>query len=105
MGYIILYLTFSLLLAFAMGWLFDIAITADSDKVRIAAVVVTLLCIFVLTLDVTFLLGSAQEYYETKEYSVTEYNFNKKIITFEEDNVAKVDTVFSLPRKNKQKNK
>lgn len=105
MGYIILYLTLSLLLAFAMGWLSDIAITADSDEARIAAVVVTLLCIFFLTLDVTFLSGSAQEYYETKEYSVTEYNFNRKIITFEEDNVAKVDTVFSLARKNKQKNK
>lgn len=79
MGYIILWLTLSLLLAFAMGWLSDIAITADSDEARIAAVAVTLLCIFFLTLDVTFLSGSAQEYYETKEYSVTEF-VQKKII-------------------------
>lgn len=101
MGYIILWLTLSLLLAFAMGWLSDIAITADSDEARIAAVAVTLLCIFFLTLDVTFLSWSAQEYYETKEYSVTEYNFNRKIIISEENNAAKADTVLSLTRKNK----
>lgn len=101
MGYIILWLTLSLLLAFAMGWLSDIAITADSDEARIATVAVTLLCIFFLTLDVTFLSGSAQEYYETKEYSVTEYNFNRKIIISEENNAAKADTVLSLTRKNK----
>lgn len=101
MGYIILYLTLSLLLAFAMGWLSDIAITADSDEACIAAVVFTLLCIFFLTLSVTFLSRSAQEYYEAKEYSAAEYNFNKKIIISEENNVVKVDTVFSLTRKNK----
>lgn len=105
MGYIILWLTLSLLLAFAMGGLSVIAITADSDEVRIAAVAVTLLCIFFLTLDVTVLSGSAQEYYETKEYSVTEYSLNRKIIISEENNAAKADTVFSLTRKNKQKNK
>lgn len=101
MGYIILWLTLSLLLAFAMGWLSDIAITADSDEVRIAAVAVTLLCIFFLTLDVTFLSGSAQEYYEAKEYSVTEYSLNRKIITSEKSNAVKTDTTYSFARKNK----
>lgn len=101
MGYIILWLTLSLLLAFAMGWLSDIAITADSDEVRTAAVVLTLLCIFFLALDITFLSGSVQEYCEAKEYSAAEYNFNKKIIISEENNIVKVDTVFSLTKKNK----
>lgn len=101
MGHIILWLTLSLLLAFAMGWLSDIAITADSDEVCIAAVAVTLLCIFFLTLDVTFLSGSAQEYYETKEYSVTEYSLNRKIITSGKNNAVKTDTTYSFARKNK----
>lgn len=100
MGYIILYLTLSLLLAFAMGWLSDIAITADSDEACIAAVVVTLLCIFFLTLDVTFLSGSAQEYFEKKEYSVTRYQLNRKIITVDENDTVKVDTLYSFKKRN-----
>ena len=101
MGDIILWLTLSLLLAFTMGWLSDIAITADSDEAGRAAVVFTFLCMFFLTLSVTFLSRSAQEYYEAKEYSAAEYNFNQKIIISEENNVVKVDTVFSLTKKNK----
>ena len=61
----------------------------------------TFLCMFFLTLSVTFLSRSAQEYYEAKEYSAAEYNFNKKIIISEENNVVKVDIVFSLTKKNK----
>ena len=101
MGDIILWLTLSPLLAFAMGWLSDIAITGDSDEAGRAAVVFTFLCMFFLTLSVTFLSRSAQEYYEAKEYSAAEYNFNQKIIISEENNVVKVDTVFSLTKKNK----
>ena len=101
MGHIILWLTLSLLLAFAMGWLSAIAITGDSDEAGRAAVVFTFLCMFFLTLSVTFLSRSAQEYYEAKEYSAAEYNFNQKIIISEENNVVKVDTVYSLTKKNK----
>lgn len=42
-----------------------------------------------------------QKYFEKKEYSVTEYQLNRKIITVDENNTVKVDTVFSLTRKNK----
>lgn len=42
-----------------------------------------------------------QEYFEKKEYSATEYQLNRKIITVNENDTVKVDTVFSLTRKNK----
>lgn len=87
------------------GWLSDIAITADSDEACLAAVIFTLLCIFFLKLSVTFLLRSAQEYYEAKEDLVTEYNFNRKIIIREENNAAKADTVYFFEKKNRQTNK
>lgn len=104
MGYIIFWLTLSLLLALAIGWLSDIAINANNtDGTSIVAIMFILLAIFVLTISISYLSLYTQEYYETKEYSVTEYSLNRKIITSEKNNAVKTDTTYSFARKNKKK--
>lgn len=101
MGYIILWLTLALLFALAIGWLSDIAIKADSVGTSTVAVMFILLGILFLSISISFLSISTQEYYEAKEYSVTEYSLNRKIITSEKNNAVKTDTTYSFARKNK----
>lgn len=102
MGHIIFWLTLSLLLALAIGWLSDIAINADnSDGTSTVAVMFILLAIFALAISISYLSIYTQEYYEAKEYSVTEYSLNRKIITSGKNNAVKTDTTYSFARKNK----
>lgn len=54
-----------------------------------------------IVISVAYFTHTNQEYFEKKEYSVTEYQLNRKIITVDENDTVKVDTVFSLTRKNK----
>lgn len=56
-----------------------------------------LILIFVLTLGLS--VAAIQEYYEKKEYSSTKYELKKKVITIEEDNTIKLDTVYTFMRK------
>lgn len=41
-----------------------------------------------------------QEYLEKKEYSVTEYQLNRKIVTVDENNTVKVDTLYYFEKRN-----
>lgn len=41
-----------------------------------------------------------QKYFEKKEYSATEYHLNKKIITVNENDIVKVDTLYSFEKRN-----
>ena len=52
---------------------------------------------FALTLGLS--IAAIQEYYEKKEYSSTKYELKKKVITIEEDNTIKLDTVYTFIRK------
>lgn len=55
---------------------------------------------------VLFVIGVAcftfanQKYFEKKEYSTTEYHLNRKIITVDENDTVKVDTLYSFEKRN-----
>lgn len=49
---------------------------------------------------VTCFTFANQKYFEKKEYSVTEYHLNKKIITVDENDTVKVDTLYSFEKRN-----
>ena len=103
MGMTIFLLILTLLAAFAMGGLFLVSITIEDDtedkgveKVSfcfLAAITVS----FVIAL--VFLIDSNKRYYEEKEYSLTEYDINKKTIVVEGNNSTKTDTVYFFARK------
>lgn len=59
-----------------------------------------------MTGTLLFVIGIAyfthvnQEYFEKKEYSATEYQLNRKIITVDENDTVKVDTLYSFGKRN-----
>lgn len=60
-----------------------------------------LMCITLLfVIGVTCFTFANQKYFEKKEYSVTEYHLNKKIITVDENDTVKVDTLYSFEKRN-----
>ena len=60
-----------------------------------------LLCFF-LIVSVSLPISVTYSYVknvENKEYSSTEYNLKKKVITTEEDNTVKLDTIYIFTNK------
>ena len=44
-------------------------------------------------------VGLTYEYVKNKEYSSTKYNLKKKVITTEENNTVKLDTIYTFTNK------
>ena len=60
-----------------------------------------LMCTTILfVISVTCFTFANQKYFEKKEYSVTDYHLNKKIITVDENDTVKVDTLYSFEKRN-----
>ena len=60
-----------------------------------------LLCFF-LIVSVSLPISATYSYVknvENKEYSSTKYNLKKKVITTEEDNTVKLDTIYTFTNK------
>ena len=96
-------LIITLLSVFAMGSLFIISVTMDDDTEDKGAKKVAFCFLVAMTIffviAFTFLIDSNKRYYEEKEYSLTEYDMNKKTIVTEGNNSAKTDTVYFFVRK------
>ena len=95
MGSIILCTFISIILAFLSGIIVAVGNSSDNDN-NVFAFVVGILFLIVsigLSIGVTYL------YVENKEYSSTKYNLKKKVITTEEDNTVKLDTIYTFTHK------
>lgn len=90
MGTIILFVCLSILLTFLLG----AAMAGDDDNE-----LWVIINLFFLGVCIGLSIVAIQQYYEKKEYSSTEYNLNKKVITIEEDNTIKLDTLYKFMRK------
>lgn len=95
MGTIILFVFLSILFAFLLGMVFT-EMRENNENITLNWFAFLIL-IFVLTLGLS--VAAIQDYYEKKEYSSTKYELKKKVITIEEDNTIKLDTVYTFMRK------
>lgn len=97
MGNIVFWGIVIILLAFVLGVFFDTLMdTNDESGVALALFVIGT---FLLMLGVMGFTLANQKYFEKKEYSVTEYHLNEKIVTVEENNTVKVDTLYSFEKR------
>lgn len=99
MGTVIFWGIVAILMAFVLGLFFD-TLMDISDKSAVGIVLLMIGTVLFMICVIGFTLAN-QKYFEKKEYSATEYRINEKIVTVEENNVVKVDTLYSLTRKNK----
>ena len=95
MGLIILFTFISIIIAFFSGIAIAVADSSDNDNATFASVI----AIFFLIVSVGISIGMTCTYVENKEYSSTKYNLKKKVITTEEDNTVKLDTIYTFTNK------
>ena len=90
MGTIILFVCLSILLTFLLG----AAMAGDDDNE-----LWVIINLFFLGVCIGCSIAAIQEYYEKKEWSSVKYELKKKVITIEEDNTIKLDTLYKFMRK------
>ena len=95
MGIIIITIFVSILSAFFVGIMF--AKIYDSDNNEHPFFNIFVICLIILSIGIT--INVVREYIKNKEYSSTEYSLKKKVITIDEDNTIKVDTVYTFIHK------
>lgn len=95
MGSIILCTFISIILAFLSGIIVAVGNSSDNDNNVFASAV----GIVFLIVSVGLSIGMTCTYVENKEYSSTKYNLKKKVITTEEDNTVKLDTIYTFTNK------
>lgn len=95
MGSISLCTFIAVTVAFVTGRIVAVSDSSDNDNDALAFVVV----IFFLIVSVSLPIGATYSYVENKEYSSTKYNLKKKVITTEEDNTVKLDTIYTFTHK------
>ena len=98
MGLIILFTFIAVSVAFATGRMVAVYDSSDNDNDVLAFVV----SMFFLILSASLPISATCSYVknvETKEYSSTKYSLKKKVITTEEDNTVKLDTIYTFTNK------
>lgn len=95
MGLIILLTVISIIIVFSAGIIVAVGNSSGDDNNVFAFVVGIVLLIVSIGLSI----GVTYEYVENKEYSSTKYNLKKKVITTEEDNTVKLDTIYTFTNK------
>ena len=98
MGLIVLFTFIAVSVAFVTGRMVAVYDSSDNDNDVLAFVVV----MFFLIVSVSLPISATYSYVEnveTKEYSSTEYSLKKKVITIEEDNTVKLDTIYTFTHK------
>lgn len=95
MGLIILFTVISIIIAFVSGIVIAVDDSSDNDNDVFTFVV----AMFFLIVSIGLSIGITYEYVENKEYSSTKYNLKKKVITTEEDNTVKLDTIYTFTNK------
>lgn len=98
MGLIILFTFIAVIIAFVSGIIVAVTDSSDNDNDVLAFVVVMFFLIVSVSLPISATC-SYVENVETKEYSSTKYSLKKKVITIEEDNTVKLDTIYTFTRK------
>lgn len=98
MGLIILLTFIAVSIAFATGRMVAVYDSSDNDNDVLAFVVSMVLLIVSAGLPISATC-SYVENVETKEYSSTEYSLKKKVVTIEEDNTVKLDTIYTFTNK------
>lgn len=93
MGVISLCTFISIIIAFLSGII--VADSFDNDNNVFAFVV----AMFFLIVSVSLPICATYLYVENKEYSSIKYNLKKKVITTEEDNTVKLDTIYTFTNK------
>lgn len=88
---IVVFSVLSLLMAFLLGLVF----MYDDDNTELLAWIYTI-CVVLLIVSVMQTVHKVRDYYDKKEYPLTEYRIKKKITVIEENNAVKVDTVCFL---------
>ena len=95
MGALILFGCISIALAFLSGMLFvTINDSPDEDFGCLP-----IMAVFGFVISVSLFIGAIYEYYQNKEYPSTKYELKKKVITIEENNTVKMDTVYTFKHK------
>ena len=98
MGLIILFTFIAVIIAFVSGIIVAVTDSSDNDNDVLAFVVVMFFLIVSVSLPISATC-SYVENVETKEYSSTKYSLKKKVITIEEDNTVKLDTIYTFTHK------
>lgn len=98
MGLIILFTVIAVLVAFATGRIVAVFDSSDNDNDVLAFVVSIVLLIVSVSLPISATYSYVKNV-ETKEYSSTKYSLKKKVITIEEDNTVKLDTIYTFTHK------
>ena len=98
MGLIILFTFIAVIIAFVSGIIVAVTDSSDNDNDVLAFVVVMFFLIVSVSLPISATCSYVKNV-ETKEYSSTKYNLKKKVITTEEDNTVKLDTIYTFTHK------
>lgn len=96
---IIFSLIITLLTAFLTGCLFIIYFDAKEERLKKGSFCFLVTAIITFIIDVAFLIDSNKRYYEDMKYSLNEYNIKKRVVTIEEDNTIKKDTICFFEKK------
>lgn len=84
--------------AFATGRMVAVYDSSDNDNDVLAFVVSMFFLIVSASLPISATCSYVKNV-ENKEYSSTKYNLKKKVITTEEDNTVKLDTIYTFTNK------
>ena len=95
MGLIILFAVMAIIVAFLSG----IAVAGTDSHDNDNPIFTSVIAIFYLVVSVSISIGMTYIYVENKEYSSTKYNLKKKVITIEENNTVKLDTIYTFTHK------
>ena len=95
MGTIILSVCATLALTFLSGMLF--ATIKDSPDENYGCLPIIALCGFGISVGLS--IAAIHAYCENKEYPSAKYQLKKKVITIEENNTVKMDTVYTFKHK------
>ena len=98
MGLIILFTFIAVSVAFATGRMVAVYDSSDNDNDVLAFVVSMFFLIVSASLPISATCSYVKNV-ENKEYSSTKYNLKKKVITTEEDNTVKLDTIYTFTNK------
>lgn len=98
MGLIILFTFIAVSVAFATGRMVAVYDSSDNDNDVLAFVVSMFFLIVSASLPISATCSYVKNV-ETKEYSSTKYSLKKKVITTEEDNTVKLDTIYTFTNK------
>lgn len=96
MEYVIFWAMLTILIAFILGATFKEVLGSEISST--AGSVILSFGTFLFVLCIMGFIYYNQDYFEKKKYSTAEYCLNERIVTVEENNAVKVDTLYSFEK-------